>query len=157
MTGDQSGLRRFRVAPESRPRGGLSVAIPFDPALAWGERDQYHVHGTVGGQPFRGALAMSDGRWSVQLGPDWCRAPGFQPGDEVEVVMGPEGSQSMTLGADVAAAFAGEPAAARFFDSLPSFYRNNYARWIESAKRPETRAKRIAQTVELARLGKRER
>ncbi len=150
-------FRRFRVAAMGGPRGGFSVAIPFDPALAWGERDQYHVHGTVGGQPFRGPLAMSDGSWSLQLGPAWCRAPGFRPGDEVDVVMGPEGSQSTTLGADVAAAFAAEPAAARFFDSLPSFYRNNYARWIESAKRPETRAKRIAQTVELTRNGKRER
>ena len=61
------------------------------------------------------------------------------------------------MGADVAAAFAADPPAARFFDSLPSFYRNNHARWIESAKRPETRAKRIAEVVDLSRLGKRER
>jgi uncharacterized protein YdeI (YjbR/CyaY-like superfamily) len=93
----------------------------------------------------------------VELGPSWCRAPGFGPGDEVEVVLGPEGSLSTTLGADVAAAFASEPAAARFFDSLPTFYRNNFTRWIESAKRPETRAKRIAETVDLAKRGERER
>ena len=55
------------------------------------------------------------------------------------------------------AAFAAEPAAARFFDSLPSFYRNNYARWIEGAKRPETRAKRISELVDLTRRGIRER
>ena len=85
------------------------------------------------------------------------RAPGFEAGDEVEVVLGPEGSQSTTLGADVAAAFAAEPGAARFFDSLPSFYRNNYTRWLESAKRPETRAKRITELVDLAKRGKRER
>jgi hypothetical protein len=157
MPADQSALRRFRTAAEGRPRGGFSLAIPFDPATAWGERDQYHVHGTVGGQPFRGPLADVDGSWSLQLGPAWCRAPGFVPGDEVEVVMGPEGSQSTSMGADVAAAFAAKPAAARFYDSLPSFYRNNYARWIEGAKRPETRAKRIAELVDLARLGKRER
>ena len=140
-----------------RPGGGHSIAIPFDPGVAWGERDQYHVHGTVGGHPFRGPLTMVDGAWSLRLGPAWNRAPSFRPGDEVEVVLGPEGSQSTTLGADVAAAFAAEPAAARFFDSLPSFYRNNYARWIEGAKRPGTRAKRIAETVDLARRGKRER
>jgi hypothetical protein len=157
MTADQTGLRRFRATAEGRPRGGLAIAIPFEPAGAWGERDQYHVHGTVGGQPFRGPLAESDGRWSLQLGPAWCRAPGFKTGDEVEVAMGPEGSQTTTMGADVAAAFAAEPAAARFYDSLPSFYRNNYARWIEGAKRPETRAKRIGELVELARQGKRER
>jgi hypothetical protein len=157
MTADHAWQRRFRVTAVGRPGGGLSVAIPFDPALAWGERDQYHVHGTVGGQPFRGPLSEIEGAWFLRLGPSWCRAPGFRPGDEVDVVIGPEGSRSTTLGADVAAAFAAEPAAARFFDSLPSFYRNNYARWIEGAKRPETRAKRIADTVELARQGRRER
>ena len=129
------------------------MAIPFDPAVAWGERDQYHVHGTVGGNTFRGPLTETDGAWTLQLGPSWCRAPGFEPGDEVEVLMGPEGSQSTTLGTDVAAAFAADPAAARFFDSLPSFYRNNYARWLEGAKRPETRAKRIAELVDLTSRG----
>jgi hypothetical protein len=105
MSNDASGLRRFWVRAVARPRGGLSVAIPFDPAVAWGERDQYHVHGTVGGNAFRGPLTEIDGAWSLQLGPSWCRSPGFTPGDEVDVVMGPEGSQSTTLGADVAAAF----------------------------------------------------
>jgi len=148
---------RFRAVAAARPRGGLSVAIPFEPATAWGDRDAYHVHGTVGGQRFRGALSNVDGGWSLQLGPSWCRAPGFEPGDEVPVVMGPEGPQSSTMGADVAAAFAEAPEAARFFDSLPSFYRNNHARWIDSARRPETRAKRIVEVVELSQRGERER
>ncbi len=157
MTVDRAAYRRFRVAVAGRPAGGISFTIPFDPAVAWGERDRYHVHGIVGRQPFRGPLTLSDGSWSVELGPAWCRAPGFGPGDEVEVELGPEGPQSTALGEDVADAFAAEPAAARFFDSLPSFYRKNLVRWIEDAKRPETRAKRIAETVELAKQGKRER
>jgi len=40
---------------------------------------------------------------------------------------------------------------------MPSFYRNNQARWIASAKRPETRARRIAEVVDLAKRGQRER
>jgi uncharacterized protein DUF1905 len=91
-----------------RPGGGHSIAIPFDPSVACRERDQYHVHGTVGGNRFRGALVKVDGGWFLQLGPAWCRAPGFQPGDEVEVVMSPKGPQSTTMGDDVSAAVAGE-------------------------------------------------
>ena len=157
MADDLLGPRRFRSAALARPGGGHSIAIPFDPGAVWGERDQYHVHGTVGGNRFRGPLVAVDGGWFLQLGPTWCLAPGFDPDDEVEVALGPEGPQSTTLGADVAAAFDGDPAAARFFDSLPSFYRNNYARWIAGAKRPETRARRIAETVDLSRRGVRER
>jgi uncharacterized protein YdeI (YjbR/CyaY-like superfamily) len=62
-----------------------------------------------------------------------------------------EGPQSTTLGDDVARAFAAEPGAARFFDSMPTFYRNNAARAITGAKRPETRARRIADVVQRAK------
>ena len=154
---DRGSTERFRTVVMARPNGGITVGIPFDPARPWGELDTYHVNGTVGGQPFRGPLTRGGGQWSLQLGPSWCRHPGFGPGDEVEVVMTPEGPRSTSMGADVAAAFAAEPAAARFFDSMPSFYRNNLARGIEDAKRPETRARRIAEAVDLAKHGKRER
>ena len=154
---DRGSKERFRAVVVARPNGGITVRIPFDPSHAWGALDSYHVNGKVGGQTFRGALAGDDGRWSLRLGPSWCRRPGFVAGDEVEVEMAPEGPRSSSMGADVEAAFAAEPAAARSFDSLPTFYRNNFARWIEGAKRPETRARRITELVDLAKQGKRER
>ena len=60
------------------------------------------------------------------------------------------------MGADVTEAFHADPGAARFFDSMPTFYRNNVARAIAGAKRPETRAKRITEAVARAKLGHRE-
>jgi hypothetical protein len=153
----RGSTERFRTVVVARPNGGITVGIPFDPSGRWGELDAYHVNGTVGGQRFRGVLTSGDGGWSLQLGPSWCRWPGFGPGDEVEVVMAPEGPRSSSMGTDVEAAFAAEPSAARFFDSLPTFYRTNFARSIDRAKRPETRARRVAEAVELARKGKRER
>ena len=83
--------------------------------------------------------------------------PAFGPGDEVEIVISPEGPRTSTIGGDVTAAFAADPVAARFFDSLPTFYRNNYLRWIDGAKQPATRSRRIAETVDLAAQGRRER
>jgi uncharacterized protein YdeI (YjbR/CyaY-like superfamily) len=61
------------------------------------------------------------------------------------------------LAEDIAAALAAEPDARRFFESLATFYRKNFMRWIEGARRPETRAKRIAETVATLTSGKRER
>jgi uncharacterized protein YdeI (YjbR/CyaY-like superfamily) len=58
---------------------------------------------------------------------------------------------------DIAAALHAEPAGRRFFESLPTFYRKNFVRWIDGAKRPETRAKRIAETVATLKSGKTER
>jgi hypothetical protein len=154
---DGASTERFRVVVVARPQGGITVGIPFDPTHAWGALDAFHVHGTVGGHTFRGALTDEGGRWLLQLGPSWCRRPGFGAGDEVEVVMAPEGPRSSSMGADVETAFAAEPEAARFFDSLPTFYRNNFARWIDGAKRPETRQKRVSELIDLTKHGKRER
>jgi uncharacterized protein YdeI (YjbR/CyaY-like superfamily) len=61
------------------------------------------------------------------------------------------------MAADLAAAFDAEPAARRFFESLPTFYRKNFMRWIDQAKRPDTRARRIAETIATLNAGKRER
>ena len=148
--------RRGAVVIEGRPRGGISVTLPFDPVDAWGDREAYYVYGTLGGEFYRGRLDEEAGMWRLALGPSWCRAPGFGPGDGVELVMAPEGPQSFSMGDDVASAFGEEPAAARFFDSMASFYRNNAARWLESAKRPETRERRITEIVDRAKRRERE-
>jgi uncharacterized protein YdeI (YjbR/CyaY-like superfamily) len=74
----------------------------------------------------------------------------------------PEGPQTAALSAesgsaDIGDALQREREVSAFFDALPTFYRKNFIRWIESAKRPETRAARIAEMVELLKDGKRER
>jgi hypothetical protein len=147
--------QRFRGTPATRPKGGIRVDLPFDPALAWEDRDEYHVVGTIGGNRFRGPLKPGS-PWTVELGPTWWDEPGFESGDEVLVEIALEGPQSTTMGEDVAQAFQAEPEAARFFDSMPTFYRNNVARSIAGAKRPETRAKRISEAVARAKAGQRE-
>ena len=44
------------------------------------------------------------------------------------------------------------------FDSLAQFYRRGYLRWIDATKRrPEQRAERIAEMVELLESGAKER
>ena len=45
------------------------------------------------------------------------------------------GHQVETISPDIAAALVAEPQARAFFESVAPFYRNNYIRWIESAKR----------------------
>jgi len=56
---------------------------------------------------------------------------------------------------DLASALAGHPAAQASFEGFPPSCRREYLEWIVEAKRPETRAKRIAQTVDWVAEGKR--
>ena len=56
---------------------------------------------------------------------------------------------------DLAAALGSNPAARGAFDAFPPSGRREYVEWVVEAKRPETRAKRIAQAVEWMAEGKR--
>lgn len=56
---------------------------------------------------------------------------------------------------DLTAALAANAAAAATFAGFPEGQRREYVDWIADAKRPETRAKRLAQTIEWLTEGKR--
>jgi uncharacterized protein YdeI (YjbR/CyaY-like superfamily) len=56
---------------------------------------------------------------------------------------------------DLAAALAVSPAAQATFDAFPPGCRREYLEWVTEAKRPETRARRIGQAVEMMAQGKR--
>ena len=56
--------------------------------------------------------------------------------------------------ADLLTAFEQSPAAKVFFEQLAPSHRKEYLRWIEEAKRPETRARRVQQTLERLLEGK---
>ncbi len=56
---------------------------------------------------------------------------------------------------DLRAALDAVPAAAAAFDGFPPSARREYSDWVTEAKHPETRARRLAQTVELCAEGKR--
>ena len=75
----------------------------------------------------------------------------------MEVTLSPEGPQSETLSSDVIEALESEPQARTFFESLATFYRNTYVKWIESAKRPETRVARIREMIKLLKAGKKQK
>jgi uncharacterized protein YdeI (YjbR/CyaY-like superfamily) len=56
---------------------------------------------------------------------------------------------------DLRAALDAEPRAAATFAAFPPSCRREYVEWVVEAKRPETRAKRVAQAVEWMAEGKR--
>ena len=150
---------RFTTVVEARGRGGgVRIQLPEDPDARWGAKDRHYIHGTIEGRRVRGVLSIADdGANVLDLGRSWCRDPEVGPGNTVRVVLEPEGPQLDTMAPDIASAIASDPAARRLFEGLASFYRNGFIDWIEEAKRPETRAKRIAETVEALRAGRRER
>jgi hypothetical protein len=149
-------VQRFEATiAKSGPR--TVIRIPFDPNLVWGAKERHHITGTVNEHRVRGPLGSEGSNYFLPLGAAWRRDCGLAVGDHVAVVLAPEGPQPEQLSADIATALAAEPQAKRFFASLASFYRNNYIKWIESAKRPETRTARIAEMMTLLKAGQKQR
>ena len=150
--------QQFRTVVASGARGRAVVAVPFDPDKAWGAKADHPVGGTIGGRKVRGRLVRSGDEWVLVVTPMWLRDTGVAIGDEVAVVLAPEGPQRGDLADDLAAALAANPAAGAFFDTLAQFYRKAYLRWIEATTRkPELRAARIAEVVELLAAGVKQR
>ena len=146
--------QRFRAVIAADPAGRALITVPFDPDEAWGAKANHPVGGTIDGRRFRGRLSPLAGRWvlTVRL------RDGVAIGDEVAVELAPEGPQRGDLADDIAAALAADPAAAAFFDTLAQFYRKAYLRWIDATtRRPDVRAARIAEVVDLLAAGIKER
>jgi hypothetical protein len=155
---DQDARRTFTAAIQRDRRGHTIVDLPFDPSEAWGVKDRHHVTGTIGGQRVRGPLTIDGGRARLVLGSLWCQDPALQAGDRVEVALEPEGPQLGSLAPDVVAALDARPEARAFFESLATFYRKGYLRWVDATKRrPEVRAARIAEMVDLLAAGHKQR
>ena len=63
--------------------------------------------------------------------------------------------EALELPPDLAQALAANTAAQHYWEAFPRSTKRGILEWIANAKRPETRAKRIAETVRLAADGKR--
>jgi len=61
-----------------------------------------------------------------------------------------EAVDALQIPPDLAAALAAFPEAARNFDAFPKSVKRGILEWISTAKRPETRARRIEETARLA-------
>lgn len=63
--------------------------------------------------------------------------------------------EALEIPPDLAAALAATPPAADYFAAFPRSVKRGILEWINNAKRPETRAKRITETATLAATNKR--
>jgi hypothetical protein len=151
-------LQRFRAVITADPRGRAVIEVPFNPDETWGAKAEHPVGGTIDGRRVRGTLSLSASRWALTVNPRRLRDGEVAIGDEVTVELEPEGPQRDDLADDIATALAASPAAGAFFDTLAQFYRKAYLRWIDATtRRPDVRAARIAEVVDLLEAGIKQR
>ena len=101
---------------------------------------------------------MGDGSHCLGVHKATQVAAGIDFGDEVSVQMEEDTApRAVEIPADLARALKAEPRAMAFFDKLAQTHRREYANWVGEAKKPETRERRIEQTLALLREGRKSR
>jgi Bacteriocin-protection, YdeI or OmpD-Associated/Domain of unknown function (DUF1905) len=135
------------VLLEGKTATGLQVPDAVIAKLDAGKRPAVRI--TINGYSYRTTAMFMGGRFMVPLAAENRAGAGVSAGDEVEVQIELDtATREVVVPPDLAAALAAEPSAQAFFDQLSFTYRKEWVRWVEDAKKPETRQARLARTIE---------
>jgi Bacteriocin-protection, YdeI or OmpD-Associated/Domain of unknown function (DUF1905) len=143
---------RFRATLETNGRTATGIEVPTSvvDALAAGKRPPVRV--TLHEHTYRTTVARMGGRFLVPVSAEVRKAAGVTAGDELDVgIELDDAPRTVDVPADLAAALAEAPAAAQAWEKLAYTHQKEWARSVEDAKKPETRARRIAAAVEALR------
>jgi hypothetical protein len=141
-------VQSFDATIREAPRGGAYVEVPPDVLAALGSKGRIAVNATFDGIPYRGSIASMGGEKILGLLKSIRSTLGKAPGDQVAVTVElDEAERSIAVPSDLEEALVAA-ALTEGFGSLSYSHRREYVSWIDEAKLPETRARRVRQTIE---------
>lgn len=141
--------QRFEAEIQEGRGGGAYVVVPFSVPDVFGTRKLLWVKGTIDGQPFKSSIApMGGGSHLLGLHKATRAAVGKSIGDTVKLVIEPDTDErTVSVPDDFRKALAANKEVLQTFDEFAYSHRKEYVEWIESAKRSETRERRIRDAV----------
>ncbi len=146
-------VKRFTVELQRVQKTATMFRIPFDLEEAFG-RKRPPVSVTIRGHTWRTTPGVYDGVGFVVVNRAVKAATGVDAGDRVRVTMELDTKpRTVRVPPDLRKALAADAAAKQAFAALSFTHRREYVEWIDEAKREETRARRVAGTVDRARAG----
>ncbi len=149
---------RFRAEIETNGKTATGIEVPPEVVeeLASGKKPKVQV--TLAGYTYRSSIGSMGGRSLIPVSVDVRKQAGVAAGDVVEVEVELDTApREVTVPPDLAEALAVEPTANTFFAGLSYSQQRWFVEGIESAKKPETRARRVTAAVERLREGRGQR
>ena len=143
-------MQTFTATLEDDPATGeVFVALPVAVAAALGAKARLPVQATIDGFPHQGNLLdIGDGQYGLPVPREIRRALHKNLGDAFALTLTlDEAERLVEQPADLAAAFVGSPQALAKFKALTLVQQRDYVRWLEGAKKPEVRSKRLTETI----------
>lgn len=151
------GEIRFTTKLEAMgPKGAwVFLYFPKEADAQLGTKARVPVVGTLNGFPFRSsAFPTGDGTHQIAVNKAMQAGARARPGDSVEVALRVDTAQrTVKIPSDLKEALAKSKTARAGFDKMAWSHRKAYVDWIEEAKQPETRSRRIAETVKRVAAG----
>ncbi|MEA1882265.1 MAG: YdeI/OmpD-associated family protein [Candidatus Marinimicrobia bacterium] len=130
------------------------LTVPFSVEKEYGTKAQVKVKGTIDGISYKSTLLpLGDGKHNLVVKKEIRNKIGKEAGDIVSVTLEKDTAKRVVKAPqDLRDAMTKK--ASEFFDGLAPSYKKAYVEWIESAKKEETRQRRIAKAVDMLSGGK---
>ena len=142
---------KFEGVLTSTPRGGggTLVPIPREVATELGLKGMPKIQAVIAGTPYRGSLMpMGDGTYCLGVLKSIQEAAGVGLGDTIEVLLELDTApRTVEPPADLAAVLARDKKVAAAWEKLSFTSKNEIARSLVDAKKPETRERRLQAAI----------
>ena len=142
-----------KLTSTSRGGGGTLVPVPHEVATKLGLKGMPKIQSMIAGRPYRGSLMpMGDGTYCLGVLKSIQEAAGVGVGDVITIELELDNApRTVAAPDDLAASLVRDRKATTAWDALSYTNKKEMARSIEEAKKPETRARRLAQAIEKLR------
>jgi Bacteriocin-protection, YdeI or OmpD-Associated/Domain of unknown function (DUF1905) len=144
-------MKRFKARLTSKGPGGAwtYLDVPFSVEKQFGSKARLSVAGTINGFQFQNSLMPNgDGTHSMMVGKALQAGAKAAAGDLVDVALDVDQSERVvTVPPELKSVLAKNKKAAVAFEQLSYSHRKEFADWIGSAKREETRVSRAEKAI----------
>jgi len=142
--------KTFLASIGTADKGELFIGLPFDVKALFG-RARPPVEVTIGAHTWKSTVSVYSGKYYLPVSLANREAAGVELGDRVKVFIASDNEpRSVKPPAALLAAMKGHRTARTAWNALAYSHQREHATAIESAKKPETQARRVEKT--LARL-----
>jgi Bacteriocin-protection, YdeI or OmpD-Associated/Domain of unknown function (DUF1905) len=152
-----SAMGEISLTGELVARGPAAAFVLDDDQVATvGEgAKRFPVVAVVNGYTWRTSVARMGGEFLVGLNKEVRTHAGVAAGDTVTLELRLDSEpRTVEVPPALAEALDADPEAKATFEGLAFTHRKEFARWIEEAKRDDTRARRVSQALDMIRTGR---
>jgi antitoxin component of MazEF toxin-antitoxin module len=146
---------KFRATIELDGKTATGIRVPEEVMTALGSGKRPAVKVTIGEHTYRTTVGTMGGIAKIPISADNRKKAGVEAGDKVDLEIELDTApREVDVPADLAESLARDDAAKTFFEGLTPSQKKAYVTWVESAKKAETRERRVAEATQALREGR---